>query len=44
MLEELQQIITKDEKGRRKHQFHRRLTEDIGNSKLREHISNVITF
>lgn len=39
---ELQKITPKDEKGRRIHQFHRRLTEDIGHPKLKEHISNVI--
>ena len=30
-------------KGRLKYHLHRRLTEDIGHPKLREHISNVIT-
>jgi len=43
VLNELQKLTPKDEKGRRKHHFHRRLTEDIGHPKLKEHISNVIT-
>jgi hypothetical protein len=43
VLEELQRVTPKDEKGRRKHKYFQRLTEDIGNPKLREHLSNVIT-
>ena len=43
VLDELKNRTPKDEKGRRKHHFHRLLTDDIGNPKLREHISNVIT-
>ncbi len=42
VLKELQKITPKDDKGRRKHQFHRRLTDDIGHPKLRELLSNVI--
>lgn len=43
LLEELKGRTPKDEKGRRRHQFHRLLTDDIGHPKLREHISNVMT-
>ena len=43
VLNELKNRTPKDEKGRRKHHFHRLLTDDIGHPKLREHISNVIT-
>jgi len=42
VLDELKKIVPKNNKGKRKHQYHRRLTEDIGHPKLREHISNVI--
>ena len=28
----------KDDKGRRKHRYHQRLTEDVGHPRLREHI------
>jgi hypothetical protein len=43
ILAELKKIIPKDEKGRRKHKFHQRLTENVGHPKLAEHLSNVIT-
>ena len=43
VLDRLQEIIPKDEKGRRKVHFHRKLTEDWGVVKLTEHISNVTT-
>ncbi len=43
VLDELKGKTPKDDKGRRKHHFHRLLTDDIGHPKLREHISNVIT-
>lgn len=43
VLDELKSRTPKDDKGRRKHHFHRLLTDDIGHPKLREHISNVIT-
>lgn len=42
VLSELQKQTPKNIKGRRKHQFHRLLTDDIGSPKLREHISNVL--
>lgn len=42
VLEELKRITPKDDKGRRKHRYHQRLTEDIGHPKLREHLSGVI--
>ncbi len=42
VLDELKKRTPKDEKGRRKHHFHRLLTDNIGNPKLREHISNII--
>lgn len=43
VLEELKRLTPKDSKGRRKHKYFQRLTEDIGHEKLREHLSNVIT-
>lgn len=43
VLEELKRITPKDDKGRRKHKYFQRLTEDIGNPKLREHLASVIT-
>lgn len=42
VLEELKRITPKDPKGRREHKYFQRLTEDVGNPKLREHLSNVI--
>jgi hypothetical protein len=42
VLTELKKITPKDEKGRRKHRYHQRLTEDIGNPRLREHLWAVI--
>jgi hypothetical protein len=41
-LTELQRITPKDDKGRRKHKFHQRLTEDVGHPALAEHLSNVV--
>lgn len=43
VLEELKASTPKDESGRRKHHFHRRLTDDIGHPKLREHMAAVLT-
>jgi hypothetical protein len=43
VLEELKKITPKDDKGRRKHKYHQRLTEDIGHPRLREHLASVIT-
>jgi hypothetical protein len=42
VLKELKDITPKDDKGRRKHRYHQRLTEDIGNPRLREHLWAVI--
>jgi hypothetical protein len=42
VLTELKKITPKDNKGRRKHRYHQRLTEDIGNPRLREHLWAVI--
>ena len=43
VLDELRRITPKDVKGRRKHRYHQRLTEDIGHPALREHLASVIT-
>ena len=43
VVDELKATIPQDDKGRRKHHFHRRLTEDIGHPKLREHMAAVVT-
>lgn len=43
VLEELKRLTPRRESGRLKYQYHRRLTEDIGHPKLREHIVSVIT-
>jgi hypothetical protein len=42
VLEELKRITPRDEKGRTKHRYFQRLTEDVGNPRLREHLSAVI--
>jgi hypothetical protein len=42
VLEELQRITPKDNRGRREHKYFQRLTQDVGNPRLREHLSNVI--
>lgn len=42
VLEELKKITPKDSKGRRKHRYFQRLTEDVGHPRLREHLSAVI--
>lgn len=42
VLDELKRITPRDVKGRRKHRYHQRLTEDIGNPALREHIASVV--
>lgn len=41
VLDELKRITPRDEKGRRKHHFHRRLTQDIGHPRLQEHLAAV---
>ncbi len=43
ILEELKKATPRDNKGRLKQQLHRRLTDDIGHPRLREHLSAVIT-
>lgn len=42
VLEELQRVTPRDHKGRRKHKYFQRLTENIGHPKLREHLMAVI--
>ncbi len=43
VLDELRATTPKDDNGRRKHHFHRRLTDDIGHPKLREYMAAVLT-
>ena len=43
VLEELKKTTPKDDKGRNKSHYHRRLTPDLGHPKLREHMASVIT-
>lgn len=43
VLEELKKATPRDNKGRHKHQLHRRLTRDVGHPKLREHIAAVVS-
>lgn len=43
VLKELKRITPKDSKGRYKHRLFRRLTENVGDPKLREHLASVIT-
>jgi hypothetical protein len=42
VLEELKRITPRNEKGRPKHRYHQRLTEDVGHPRLREHLSAVL--
>lgn len=42
VLDELKQSTPKDEEGRRRHHFHRLLTEDVGHPRLAEHIAAVL--
>jgi hypothetical protein len=42
-LEELKNATPRTPDGRHKHQLHRRLTEDFGHPRLREHLAAVIT-
>ncbi len=39
ILDELQKVTPRDAKGRLVHHYHRRLTEDVGHPKLREHLA-----
>jgi hypothetical protein len=43
VLVELKRLTPRNDKGRPKHQLHRRLTDDIGNPKLKEHLAAVIS-
>lgn len=43
VLDELKKSTPRNSKGRHKHQLHRRLTQDLGHPKLREHISSVVS-
>jgi hypothetical protein len=43
VLEELRNVTPKLPSGRRKHQFTRRLSEEVGHPKLREHLTAVTT-
>jgi hypothetical protein len=43
VLEHLKKATPKDEKGRLKHKYFQRLTEDIGHPRLREHLASEIT-
>ena len=42
VLEELRRQTPRDDKGRLKHHLHRRLSEDVGHPRLREHLAAVI--
>lgn len=42
VLDELRRLTPRDEKGRLKTHLHRRLSEDIGHPRLREHLSAVV--
>ncbi len=42
ILGELRKLTPKNKTGRRKHNFHQRLSEDAGHPKLREHLASVI--
>lgn len=43
VLDELKRQTPRTEKGRLKHHFHRKLSEDFGHPRLREHLASVIT-
>lgn len=43
VLDALRNSTPKNEKGRYKHQLFRRLTEDVGHPKLREHLASVVS-
>ncbi len=42
VLDELQRVIPKNEKGTRKHKLFQWLTDDVGHPKLREHLAGVV--
>ena len=43
VLEELRRVTPRDDKGRRKHRYFQRLTNNTGYPKLREHLGSVVT-
>lgn len=43
VLEELKKVTPRDDKGRRRHKYFQRLTENVGYPKLREHLGSVVT-
>jgi hypothetical protein len=43
LLQRLKRITPKNEKGRPKHKYFQRLTEDVGDPRLREHLASEIT-
>lgn len=43
VLDELRRVTPRNEKGRLKHHFHRKLTEETGHPRLREHLLMVTT-
>lgn len=43
VLDELKRVTPKDDKGRPRHKFHQRLTNNLGYPKLREHLGSVVT-
>lgn len=43
VLQELKKITPRDSKGRARHRYFQRLTDDIGDPKLREHLASVVT-
>jgi len=43
VLEELKKTVPRNLQGRHRFHLHRRLTDDIGHPKLREHLASVVT-
>lgn len=43
VLDELKRVTPRDSEGRLKHQLHRKLSDDVGHPKLREHLKVVVT-
>ncbi len=43
ILEKLKEITPRAPDGRHKHQLHRRLSDELGHPKLREHLASVLT-
>jgi len=43
VLDELKRVTPKDERGRRKHKYFQRLSDNVGYPKLREHLGSVVT-